>query len=196
MDSHRCALPRVLTDSVDNRLPRSDPRSARESPLEGLDGELHAEIRAGSGPHLGRLVIAKAFNSREGKEKATKTGAKKLIPVHPFAASVLKAWRDAGWKEWMGRESSHEDFIVPQSDGKQVPNWKLLDEFYADLDVLKFTVTACHPDDRTHARSAKRFAAAARLPSTEEGQVEGLRHLDESRATRVEEVAHPASRGL
>ena len=23
MDSHRCALPRVLTDSVDNRLPSS-----------------------------------------------------------------------------------------------------------------------------------------------------------------------------
>jgi hypothetical protein len=48
---------------------------------------------------LGRLVIAKAFNSREGKEKATKTGAKKLIPIHPFAAGVLKAWHDAGWKE-------------------------------------------------------------------------------------------------
>lgn len=84
----------------------------------------------------GRLVIASAYNTREKLEKGTKTGAKKLIPVHPFASIVLKAWHDAGWKAWMGRDPLPEDFIVPQSDGKQQRNWRLLAEFHADLDQL------------------------------------------------------------
>src|SRR5438105_2743498 len=83
------------------------------------------------------MVIASAYNSKEKKEKGTKTGAKKLITVHAFAARVLKAWHDAGWKEWMGRDPKPEDFIVPRSDGKQYENWKLLHEFHADLDALK-----------------------------------------------------------
>jgi integrase len=107
---------------------------ARTGELANLRWQNWAETYKGG---LGRMVIAKAYNSREGKEKATKTGAKKLIPVHPFAARVLKAWHDEGWKEWMGREPMPEDLIVPQSDGKQVRNWKLLAEFYADLDTLK-----------------------------------------------------------
>jgi hypothetical protein len=37
----------------------------------------------------------------------------------------------------MGREPKAEDFIVPQSNGKQFTNWKLLPEFHHDLDVLK-----------------------------------------------------------
>jgi hypothetical protein len=49
-------------------------------------------------------VIASAYNTREKVEKGTKTGAKKLIPVHPFAGRVPKAWHDEGWREWMGRE--------------------------------------------------------------------------------------------
>jgi len=63
-------------------------------------GALDRELQG----RLGRLVIASAYSSREKKEKATKTGAKKLIPVHPFAAGVLKAWHDAGWKKWMDRD--------------------------------------------------------------------------------------------
>ena len=86
---------------------------------------------------LGRLVIATSFNTRAAEEKATKTGAKKLIPVHPFAGRVLKAWHDSGWREYMDRDPKPEDFIVAGSDGKQLANWKLGEQFYADLNVLK-----------------------------------------------------------
>jgi hypothetical protein len=33
------------------------------------------------------MAISSAWNTREGVEKSTKMGAKKLIPVHPFAAT-------------------------------------------------------------------------------------------------------------
>jgi integrase len=57
------------------------------------------------------------------------------IPIHPFAGRVLKESREKGWKKLMDREPEPEDFIVPGSDGKQLPNWKLGEQFYADLDV-------------------------------------------------------------
>lgn len=85
---------------------------------------------------LGRLVIASSYNTRANVEKGTKTGAKKLIPVHPFAGRVLKAWHDQGFKEWMGRDPLPEDFIVPRSDGRQQGNGQLLDHFHADLKLL------------------------------------------------------------
>ena len=86
---------------------------------------------------LGRMVISTSFNTRAKEEKCTKTSAKKLIPVHPFAGRVLEAWHNKGWKKLMDREPKPEDFIVPGSDGKQLPNWKLGEQFYADLDVLR-----------------------------------------------------------
>jgi len=42
----------------------------------------------------------------------------------------------AGRSGW-ARDPKPEDFIVPQSDGKQLRSWKLLHEFHADLDKLK-----------------------------------------------------------
>ena len=40
-----------------------------------------------------------------------------LIRVHPFAAAVLKAWHDEGWKKFMDRERKPDDLIVPRNDG-------------------------------------------------------------------------------
>ena len=40
-----------------------------------------------------------------------------LIPVHRFAAAVLKAWHDEGWKKFMDRERKPDDLIVPRNDG-------------------------------------------------------------------------------
>lgn len=87
----------------------------------------------------GRLVISTSYNTRERVEKGTKTGAKKLIPVHHFAADVLKAWRDGGWQEWMGAKDAPkpEDLIVSRRTGRQCGNHELLEQFHADLDTLK-----------------------------------------------------------
>lgn len=37
----------------------------------------------------------------------------------------------------MGREPTPEDFLLPRSDGKQAPNWKRGEEWYADLEHLR-----------------------------------------------------------
>src|SRR5256885_4463754 len=36
----------------------------------------------------------------------------------------------------MGREPNPDDFIVPGSDWKQIQNWRLGEQFYADVDVV------------------------------------------------------------
>lgn len=85
---------------------------------------------------LGRMHITSSFNTRAQLEKGTKTGAKKLIPVHPHAARLLARWRDGGWREWIGRDPRPQDFIVARPDGRQFGNSHLLKHFHADLDTL------------------------------------------------------------
>jgi hypothetical protein len=85
---------------------------------------------------LGRIVFSRSWNSASKVAKATKTGAKKLIPVHPFAGRVLEAWHESGWREWIGRDPQPEDLILPRSDGEHFSNSQLLDGFHADLRIL------------------------------------------------------------
>lgn len=66
---------------------------------------------------LTRLTIWRAIKSVSKREANTKTGAVKLVPVHPTLEAVLSAWRATGWKELMGREPMDEDFIVPERGG-------------------------------------------------------------------------------
>jgi len=85
---------------------------------------------------LGRMTIGSAWNSRAKIEKGTKTGARKHIPVHPWAGAVLKDWRDRGWEEWTGRAPTPDDLICPRSDFRQFGNSALLDYFHSDLKAL------------------------------------------------------------
>src|SRR5205807_2287514 len=57
---------------------------------------------------LGRLVISRSYNTRADKVKLTKTGSTKILPVHPYLARLLKEWREAGWREWTGRDPAPE----------------------------------------------------------------------------------------
>jgi integrase len=67
---------------------------------------------------LGRLTIRRAVKSVSLREAQTKTAAVKLVPVHPALASVLDAWRAAGWAEYMGQAPKVDDLVVPNKDGK------------------------------------------------------------------------------
>jgi len=52
---------------------------------------------------LGKILVAKSYNTRGNIEKTTKIDAVKHIPVHPVLAAMLAQWRRAGWPEMMGR---------------------------------------------------------------------------------------------
>ena len=62
---------------------------------------------------LGRLLVARSYNSRTGREKNTKTEAVKHVPVHPTLAAMLAEWKLGGWPELIGRAPGPDDLIVP-----------------------------------------------------------------------------------
>ena len=65
---------------------------------------------------LPRITITRAKKSVTKRIGATKTGATKLVPVHPVLRVVLDAWLAVGWAEMIGRAPGPEDLIVPTKD--------------------------------------------------------------------------------
>jgi len=66
---------------------------------------------------LGQLTIARSVERAKRTIKDTKTGAIKLVPVHPTLAAVLTAWR-AGWAAKFGHAPEPNDIVVPNEHGK------------------------------------------------------------------------------
>jgi integrase len=62
---------------------------------------------------LGKLLVARSYNSKAGREKNTKTEAVKHVPVHPVLAAMLAEWKLGGWTEMVGRAPGPDDLIVP-----------------------------------------------------------------------------------
>jgi integrase len=62
---------------------------------------------------LGKLTVAKAYNTRKHREKVTKTRSVRRIPVHATLAAMLAEWKLSGWAAMMGRQPTPEDLIVP-----------------------------------------------------------------------------------
>ena len=87
--------------------------------------ELLAGVRPGEGAGLrwrhydptieplGRLLVAVSYNTRKHREKDTKTGSVRHVPVHPTLAAMLAEWKLSGWAEMMGRSPEPDDLIVP-----------------------------------------------------------------------------------
>lgn len=67
---------------------------------------------------LGRLTVAQAVSRKRKKTKLgrTKTGATRLVPVHPTLAKILATWRLEGWPAEYGRAPEGEDLLLPSSD--------------------------------------------------------------------------------
>jgi hypothetical protein len=51
---------------------------------------------------LGKLLVARSYNTRKNREKSTKTDAVKHVPVHPVLAAMLAEWKLDGWAEMVG----------------------------------------------------------------------------------------------
>jgi integrase len=66
---------------------------------------------------LARITIARAKKSVTKKVGGTKTGAIKLVPVHPTLKALLDAWLATGWPALIGRDPRADDLIVPTKDG-------------------------------------------------------------------------------
>ncbi len=62
---------------------------------------------------LGRLLVAKSYNTKRSEEKGTKTETSKSIPVHATLAAILAEWKLGGWAKMMGRAPGPEDLVVP-----------------------------------------------------------------------------------
>lgn len=67
---------------------------------------------------LGRLTVVRAIKSVSRREAGTKTGAKKLVPVHPVLAAVLAEWHLAGWTAAFGRPPLPDDYVLPTVRGR------------------------------------------------------------------------------
>ncbi len=62
---------------------------------------------------LGRISIARSMERATRKEKGTKTGVPRQVPVHPTLAVILAEWRKTGWASIYGRTPTDEDLLVP-----------------------------------------------------------------------------------
>ncbi len=67
---------------------------------------------------LTRITLTRAIKSVSRREGGTKTGAKKLVPVHPALEAILGAWRAAGWERTMKRAPGPDDLVAPSGRGK------------------------------------------------------------------------------
>lgn len=87
---------------------------------------------------LTRLTVARAIKSVSGEERRTKTGAKKLVPVHPTLEAVLRAWRAEGWAELIGRAPEPDDLLIPNKLGRPRNVSRDNRDLGRDLKRLKF----------------------------------------------------------
>lgn len=62
---------------------------------------------------LGKLLVARSYNTKRNREKNTKTEAVKHVPVHPTLAAMLAEWKLGGWPAMYGRAPGPDDLIVP-----------------------------------------------------------------------------------
>jgi len=131
----------------------SDPRILADRrvlyALKALAGLRHGEAAALRWRHydatlepLGRLLVAVAYNSRDGIEKGTKTDITRRVPVHPTLSKVLAAWRLSGWHATYGRAPDPDDLIVPARTFQPRDKKDAQDALVLDLAALGLRVEA------------------------------------------------------
>lgn len=74
----------------------------------GEDAGLRIKSYIRSIKPLGQLQIITSYDTGR-----TKTGAPRLVPVHPTLAAILAEWLLSGWEKMMGRPWTPEDLLVP-----------------------------------------------------------------------------------
>jgi len=86
---------------------------------------------------LTRLTVSRAIKSVSKTEGRTKTGAKKLVPVHPALERILSAWVAEGWERFIGRAPTAEDLLCPNQNNTPRDTTRANRYFGQDLAKLK-----------------------------------------------------------
>jgi integrase len=87
---------------------------------------------------LGKLKVSRAYSSSKRKEKGTKTGRIRIVPVLPHLASMLERWRSDGWVAWVGSPPETSDLIIPTAKGGHRSSGPAMHQFKKDLRALGF----------------------------------------------------------
>ena len=99
---------------------------------------------------LGRLIVSSSFQSKTKREKSTKTGQTREVPVHPTLAAILAEWKLGGWERTMGRRPTEKDLMVPfPVDGDHLDAQVMRRRLHKDLIALGFRTRRQHDTRRT-----------------------------------------------
>lgn len=98
---------------------------------------------------LGRMTIGVSYNRKKDREKGTKTGAVRDVPIHPTLAAVLAAWKLSGWAQRWGRAPGADDLVVPGANGSNLKDNAFLELFHADLEAHGLRRRRFHDARRT-----------------------------------------------
>ena len=117
--------------------------------LKALAGLRHGEVAGLRLRHydptakpLRKLTVATSYD--RGK---TKTGATRLVPVHPTLAAEIDGWL-AGWAKRYGRKPGPDDLLVPTRNMTMVDPSDAVHAFKDDLRALGLRVEAGEHRDR------------------------------------------------
>jgi hypothetical protein len=118
---------------------------------------------------LGKLTIARAYNTRRKVEKVPKTKRTRVVPVHPALAKILAEWHLAGFQRYTGRRPKDEDLVVPSATGQHRNVGYSLKCFHGDLARLGLR-------RRRHYDSRRTFVSLAQDGGAPKERVRWLTH--------------------
>jgi integrase len=98
---------------------------------------------------LTKITVAFSRDLKTGREKLTKTGTVREVPVHPVLQRVLERWQAHNWEAHYGRTPEDGDLIVPTYNltARDVRNnWTRHKE---DCDRIGIRMTRQHDARRT-----------------------------------------------
>ena len=140
---------RLISDA---RIP---PERRVQYALKAIAGLRHGEVAALGWRHidhtaepLARINVVRAFCSKTGRLKSTKTGETRAVPLHPVLAKILAAWKLSHWERIYGRPPTDDDLVVPT---RNLTSINVADANHAmkeDLAMLGLRVDAGEARDR------------------------------------------------
>jgi integrase len=99
---------------------------------------------------LGCLDVSRSYCRVLHREKETKTGVPRQVPVHSELAKILAEWKLGGYERFCGRIPQPDDLILPTTKGTThrdtSASWKLMQ---SDLDTLGLRHRRQHDTRRT-----------------------------------------------
>ncbi len=124
--------------------------------MEFLGGMRFGEVAALRWKHyqkdvapLGKLVIARSYNTKKRVEKGVKTERPREMPVHSTLARILAWWWSSGWETSFGRAPTADDLIVPSRSGMNRNSNHGLKRFHEDLERVGLRPRRQHDARRT-----------------------------------------------